>query len=292
MRGNDPAIVNALQRRLGASAFLLLLALSACGSPPHHPNRVPFSGADNFRDVGGYAAKDGRRVKRGVLYRSDDLADLSSRDLEMLAELGLRRVFDVRYASERLNKPDRLPRQDSIAVFEIPVYFPPLDRTESRRKILDGEVEKGHFEQLLIEANQAFALDYTSQWNEILRGLTAPDALPALIHCVDGKDRTGFVVAVILRAVGVPQETVLEDYLLSNHFFQSRIGWYSFLGSLGSLFRVPSSEIRPLLEVRRAYLEAAFAAIDERYGSFTAYLQEGLGLDAKTLELLRLALLE
>ncbi len=84
----------------------------------------------------------------------------------------------------------------------------------------------------------------------------------------------------------------MEDYLLSNRFLQSRIDWYAFLGSLGSLFRVPQSEIRPLLEVRREYLEAAFAAIDEQYGSLTAYLREGLGLDIKTLNLLRLALLE
>jgi protein-tyrosine phosphatase len=272
--------------------FLLLIALPACGAPPSHPNRVPLSGALNFRDVGGYASTDGRQVKRGVLYRSDDLADLSSQDLEMLAELGLRRVFDMRHESERLNKPNRLPGQDGIAVFEVPVYFPPLDRAESRRKILSAEVESGHFEQLLIEANRAFALDYTSQWHELVQGLTAPGALPALIHCVDGKDRTGFAVALILRAVGVPQEMVLEDYLLSNRFFQSRIDRYAFLGSLGSLFRLPSSEIRPLLEVRRAYLEAAFAAIDEQYGSFTAYLYEGLGLDARTLDLLRLALLE
>jgi protein-tyrosine phosphatase len=269
-----------------------LLALPACGSPPDHPNRVPLSEALNFRDVGGYAAMDGRRVKRGLLYRSDDLADLSNQDLEMLAELGLRRVFDMRHVNERLNKPDRLPDQNGVAVLEIPVYFPPLERTESRRKILDGEVEKGHFSELLIEANRAFALDFTSQWHELLQGLVAPDALPAVIHCVDGKDRTGFAVALILRAVGVPQETVLEDYLLSNQFLQSRINLYAFLGSLGSLFRVPRSEIRPLLEVRREYLEAAFAAIDEQYGSFTVYLHEGLGLDTKTLELLRFALLE
>jgi protein-tyrosine phosphatase len=109
---------------------------------------------------------------------------------------------------------------------------------------------------------------------------------------VEGKDRTGLAVAFVLRTLGVPKETIIEDYLLSNQFLQNKIYWYSFLGSMGSLFRVPPSEIRPLLEVRREYLEAAFAAIDERYGSFEAYLHKGIGLDDDTIERLRIALLE
>jgi protein-tyrosine phosphatase len=100
------------------------------------------------------------------------------------------------------------------------------------------------------------------------------------------------VVAVILRAVGVPPDVILEDYLLSNNRLEGRIDRLSFLASLGSLFRIPRSEIRPLLEVRQEYLEAAFAAIDEKYGSFDAYLEEGLGLNSDTLARLRYALLE
>lgn len=288
----NQVIPNIFQRQLGVSVLLLLFVLSACGSPPDHPSRVELSGALNFRDVGGYVAEDGRRVKQGVLFRSDDLADLRRSDLETLAGLGLRRVYDLRSDGVRRKDPDRLPKQNDIVVVDIPVYFRPLDRNESRDKILSGKVKRGHFSELLIEANRAFALDFTAEWRELLHGLAEPDALPAVIHCVDGKDRTGFAVAVILRALGVPQETVMEDFLLSNLFLESRNKRYAFLGSMGSLFQVPRSEIRALLDVRRAYLEAAFTAIDEQYGSFSAYLRDALGLDAGSIDSLRLALLE
>lgn len=274
-------------------AYLLpLLVLVACVVPAEHPRRVPFSKALNFRDAGGYMTDDGQHVRKGVLFRSDTIANLNSRDLKALSGLGLRSVFDLRHDGERAADPYHLPDEHDILVIELSVYFPPLDRAESRRKILGGEVEEGHFHELMMDANRAFALDFTAEWSELLRRLAASDARPVLIHCVDGKDRTGFAVALILRTLGVPQETVLEDYLLSNRFLQSRTAYLSFLASMGSLFRVPRSEIRSLLEVRPEYLQAAFAAIDERYGSFAAYLRDGLGLDEATLSRLRLAMLE
>ena len=275
-----------------ARAVLVALLITACASPPDHPSRVPISGTKNFRDVGGYATVDGKHVKRGVLFRSDDLSDLSSADLAAFADLGIQTVFDLRHDYERLQYPSRLPSERSVRVVEIPVYYPPLDRRESRRKILAGEVEEGHFRQLLIDANRAFALDYRDQVSDLLHDLAAPGARPAVIHCADGKDRTGFAIAMILSAVGVPRETVYEDFLLSNVFLERRTKLYSFLAWFGSLFRVPRKEIRPLLEVRREYLEAAFAAIDEKYGSLDAYLRDGLGIDETTLARLRIALTE
>jgi len=278
--------------KLVSTSLFLLLALVACAKPVDHPSRVPFSEALNFRDAGGYMTDDGQRVRKGVLFRSDTIADLSRGDLKYLSRLGLRTIFDLRHDGERSAEPYRLPDEDDILVIELSVYYPPLDRAESRRKILDGKVEEGHFRELLIDANRAFALDFTAEWSELMRRLAASDARPVLIHCVDGKDRTGFAIALILLTLGVPQEAVMEDYLLSNEFLASRTAYLSFLGSMGSLFRVPRSEIRSLLEVRPEYLESAFAAIDERYGSFAAYLHEGLGLDDDTLARLRLAMLD
>ena len=275
-----------------AQAIALLSLVTACGSPSGEHSSVLLTEAPNFRDVAGYETADGRRVKEGVLYRSDDLADLEFRDIRTLEGLGIKQIYDLRHESERFENPDRLPSDHEISVVEVPVFYRPLDRRESRRKILSADVEEGHFHELLIEANRAFALEFTDQWSEVIEGLTAPDVLPTVIHCADGKDRTGFVVAVILRAIGVPMDTIMEDYLISNERLEDRIEFLSYLGSMGSFFRIPQSEIRPLLEVRREYLLAAFAAIEEEYGSFDVYLTEGLNLDDETLARLHLALLE
>jgi protein-tyrosine phosphatase len=84
----------------------------------------------------------------------------------------------------------------------------------------------------------------------------------------------------------------MEGYLLSNKFWESKTDLYSCLANCASCFRTPRSEVRALMEVRPEYLEAAFAAIDEKYGSFEGYLREGLGIDDPTLERLRSTLLE
>ena len=96
-----------------------------------------------------------------------------------------------------------------------------MDPALSRRKILRGEVEKGDFHQAMIESYRAYALDYRAQLSTLIIDLSDPSGLPALIHCNHGKDRTGVAVAITLRALGVPPETVMEDYLLSNKFLES-----------------------------------------------------------------------
>ena len=244
--------------------------------------------------AGGYETVAGQSVRTGVLYRSDSIAELNDGDLRVVSRLGLHTVFDLRHDGERAGAPPHAARRGDLGleIIEMPIYFPQLDRTESRRKILSADVEEGHFRSLLIAANRSYALDFTDEWSALLHRLAEPSDIPAVVHCVEGKDRTGFAIALVLRAVGVPHETVMEDYLLSNQFLGSRSDYLSFLASMGSLFRVPRSEIRDLLDVRPEYLQAAFDAMDERYGSFDAYLRDGLGMDDETLARLRTALLE
>ena len=259
---------------------------------PKSPSEFSFWGAPNFRDLGGPKTADGRRVRRGVLFRSDALAELDTTDLYKFERLELRTIFDLRHERERLGDPNNLPPLQPITQRQLPVLYPPLDRRESSRKILSAEVPPGHFEQLLVDANAYFALEFTDEWAEILKSLGEPETLPALIHCVDGKDRTGFAVALILRTLGVPQEAVMQDFLKSNEQLARRIDRLAFLAHMGSRFRIPREDIRPLMEVRRPYLESAFAAIDRAYGSLDNYLHEGLGLTDQDLGRLRETLLE
>jgi protein-tyrosine phosphatase len=284
-------------------------------TPPANGNHVYFDGARNFRDLGGYATRDGRRVRSGLLYRSDDLSRLTREDLKRLAGLGLVRVYDLRWDEERENRPNRLPPANGledfpgnetgqavafvdvdepspIEVFEIPIYYEPLDRNVTRQKIVKGQVEQGEFHRLLVEENRAFALDYRDEWARLIREMATPGSLPALIHCAEGKDRTGFATAILLLALGVPRETVFEDYILSNDFLGRRASFLSRLAWIGSWFRTPAREVRPLLEVRREYLEAGLAQIDATYGGIEAYLEEGLGIDDATLRRLRRVMLE
>lgn len=269
-----------------------LLGLTACTVPPHDPRRVTFSGPVNFRDLGGYATADGRHIKRGLLFRSNDLDNMSRDDLVTFTELNLKRIYDLRSADERVTRPNRLPPGNPPRVMEISLPHEPNDESAVRRRILSGKVSPGEFHLVRLNQYRDFALNFQWAWAELLQGLSKPGALPALFHCREGKDRTGFGAAIVLRALGVPSETVMEDYLLSNRFLQSRSDWFSLLASMASLFRTPREEVRALLEVRPEYLEAAFAAIDERYGSFERYLHDGLGLDEHSLERLRGTLLE
>ena len=289
--------------------MLAAVALAGCTSTSH-PSHVRLEGAYNFRDVGGYETKTGWQVKKRQLYRSDELSSLTRMDLMRMADIGLARVYDLRSDAEREKRPNRLPkgfrvdyesasesgrglepRQPSngraIQVVDLPIYYEPLDRATTRKKIVEGNVEPGEFDRLMIEHNRALALDHKDVWARFIRELAEPDSRPALVHCAEGKDRTGFAVAMVLLALGVPEETVYEDYLLSNRFLGRRATFLSTLAAFGTFFRTSAEDVRPLLIVKREYLEAGLETIKAEYGSYDAYFREGLGLDDATLEKLR-----
>ena len=271
----------------------LLILLGCAAAPPQHPSRIEVTGSRNLRDIGGYRTMDGREVKKGLLYRSDHLSKVTKRDIERVAALGVKTVYDLRGEEERKSSPERLPEIVSMEVVSLPIFYQGLDPyVTARRIVISGDVEEGEFHQLMIEAYRAYVLDFRTQWSSLLKGLPEPGTLPALIHCTYGKDRTGVAVAIILRSLGVPREKVMEDYLLSNKFWESKTELYSCLANCASCFRTPRSEVRALMEVRPEYLQAAFLAIDEHYGSFDNYLDQGLGIDEQTLQRLRTALLQ
>ena len=236
---------------------------------------------------------DGREVKEGVLYRSDHLDQITKRDLEKVTALGVKTVYDLRGEEEQETFPQRLPDIVPVKVVSLPIFYQGLDPwVTARRIVISGDLEDGEFHQLMIDAYRAYVLDFRPQWSTLLKGLAEPETPPALIHCTYGKDRTGVAVALILSSLGVPREKVMEDYLLSNKFWESKTDMYSCLANCASCFRTPRSEVRALMEVRPEYLQASFSAIDERYGSFDNYLDQGLGINEQTIQKLRAALLE
>jgi protein-tyrosine phosphatase len=279
-------------------AALVLFAL-ACGAPdlyegmPEHVRRrhVVLEGAHNFRDFGGYTTEDGRRVRWGLFYRSDDLGQLTDTDLSRLHALGIKLVCDFRSAEEKAEEPDRLPAEAPPALVELPIFDQSFSPVAFREKITSGTLGDTDLRQMLIEGNRMFATRYAPQYAAMFERITQIEQLPALVHCTAGKDRTGFAAAVVLRTLGVPLETVYEDFLLTNHYTAGEIERTLWIIRLVSLFRTDPEQVRPVLGVERAYLEAAFGTVDEQYGSFDAYRRDALGLDdAETEAFRRLAL--
>ena len=268
---------------------LALSLLPACGPdlyagmPEHVKQRhVALEGAQNFRDLGGYATDDGRHVRWGLLYRSDNLSELTDADLERLRALGLRLVCDFRSSEEKDEAPDRLPAADPPAVAALPIFDASFSPSGLREQLTSGELDVD-LRAMLTEANRLFATRFAPQYAAMFERITQPENLPALVHCTAGKDRAGFASATILRVLGVPEETVYEDFLLTNHYTGAKIEQTLWTIRLVSLFRVDPDQVRPVLGVERGYLAAAFDEIQKEYGSFDAYRRDALGLtDAET----------
>ena len=271
-----------------AIGWVLLGVAPACsdapelyaGMPAHVERRhLALEGAPNFRDLGGYATEDGRSVKWGLLFRSDNLHHLSDADLERFGELGIRLVCDFRGPEERAEEPDRLPAVNPPEVAELEVWDESFSAGSLREKIQSGDIEDMDLAGLLVRGNRLFAIRFADRYAAMFARITHPENLPALVHCTAGKDRAGFASALILRSLGVPLETIYDDFLLTNHYTAEKIERTILLARIFSLFRTDGEQLRPVLGVERRYLEAAFDAIDQEYQSFDRYRREALGLD-------------
>ena len=257
------------------------------GEPPRliAERRLPLEGTDNFRDLGGYRTSDGRRVRWGRIYRSGELSRLTDRDLAYVSSLGLRLVCDFRSPKEREARPDRLPESDALQVINPAIWNPAADPHEISRRIRSGDLSD------LPTSNVEATREYAPQYGQMFERILSPGGLPALFHCTAGKDRTGFAAALILLALGVPEDAVRYDYLLSNRYRAQRLERTLQFIRFRSLFRADLTRIRAMMEVRPELLDAKLEAIDRDHGSVAAYLRDALGLTDQQLARLQALLL-
>lgn len=261
------------------------------------PSRlVVLDGAVNVRDVGGYRTTYGLEVMRGRLFRGDALSQLSGPDIERLDRLGLRTVIDFRTPGEiLLSGPDRLP--SGIEQLSLPVsggdlgsIYELVASGDHERQL--SELGGGRAAEFMVEINRGFVADARQReaFGAALRVMCSPERLPLLCHCSGGKDRVGWMTAIVLTVLGVPREVVLRDYLLSNDFH--RTGYTKLRFDLVKTGIVADPELlRPILELSPTYLGAAFEEADRRYGSFGRFLAHGLQVSETMLGELRRALL-
>jgi protein-tyrosine phosphatase len=259
-------------------------------SSPLKKRHLNFSGAKNFRDLGGYRTADNRTVRWGLLYRSDALHKLIDADQKHLAALMLERIIDFRAAHEKEHEPDRLPVELSERVVEIPILDSSTKVWHESRDEFVKNLKNMDPVKYMVETNVDLVMRFAPEMQQFFGELLAAEGRPILFHCAAGKDRTGFTAALILRILGVPQETVMADYLLTNQHFLAAYKWNLMFARLmkGKRF---AEVLKGFMEARPIYLSAAFEAMDREYGSFENYVHNGLGLtDAQIDHLKRLYL--
>ncbi len=238
---------------------------------------IPLEGAVNFRDLGGYRAGDGRSIRWRTLYRADDLSRLSPPDRAQVRTLGVVSVIDLRSRAEV--DAERFPVDD------IPVRFHHLPLTAALPPFDDfrkgPEIFAGHYRDIARKSGDRIA--------QAVAIIADPRTHPVVVHCAAGKDRTGVLVAVILGLLGVPDETIAEDYALS----ASAMG--ALLARL--LERLPEreEEIRSvattMFSATPANIRALLDGLREEHGSIEGYASAH-GVDRDVVAALRAHLLE
>lgn len=239
---------------------------------------VRLSSAANFRHVGGYSAHGGLRVAANRIFRSDHLGGLTAEDARQLSALGLTRILDLRGEMERTAAP--------CALREATVHSLPIEPTVVQKLtdlIAAGRtLSRADVVALMQDTYRGFVLHNTHRFAQLFSHLLASGE-PTVFHCTAGKDRTGFAAALVLRSLGVDEENVMRDYLLTNERLKPRVP---------SRIDLAPEIVEVLWRVQPEFLDAAFEALSQAYGGIESYFREGLGLREAERERLRALYLE
>ncbi|TCL57217.1 protein-tyrosine phosphatase [Kineothrix alysoides] len=251
--------------------------------------RIPLKGVHNTRDLGGYTAADGSRIKHCCLIRSGELFDLTKEDKEVLTrDYGLATVVDFRTEAERYERPD--PKLDGVNYIVNPILHEKVLGI-TREKKTDEDAVGRVLKQL--GGNEAAGAEYMKniysslltdsyckkQYASFFDILLNQEKGAVLWHCTAGKDRAGTGAVLLLSALGIPREQIVADYMKVNEFAAEGID-----KMMNKVFQRTGDKrlaehIHTLFTVQEGYINTLFKIMEEGYGSVWRYLQEEMGLN-------------
>ncbi len=272
-------------------------ATESVAEPAASTRHFALEGAHNVRDIGGYSTADGKTVAWGRVFRADSLDSLTPDDQRAVADANVGTVVDFRGADEIAKSGvDQVP--ESIDVVNIPLLDESTqalseaiqtamttgDPAVMQEMLGDGKAERIGDEGFVVQLDQPETM---AGYADTMRLIADSDG--ALVyHCTAGKDRTGMMTALLLGLLGVPDDTIVDDFVLSNEFNREHNEeTYAFLASKG----VDIDLIRPLTEQSASKIQPVLDAVNNEYGGWDGFATTVLGLDGDTVTKLRDTLL-
>ncbi len=241
----------------------------------YQDRHFPFEGCFNFRDIGGYLNKEGRKIKKGIYFRAGRQDRMSEKDLAKLKNLKISTQIDLRKPEEILDQGRGPLEQMGAEYFNIPI-IPDGGSDHLSRLVGDTGISGKRYLGYLEFGPEP--------WLKILEILANKDSLPLVLHCTAGKDRTGVSTAFLLSILGVNRKVIEADYLLTNldterqaDFIESTVGYPDGYNreSMISAAGVPQDAMKVFLD-----------GVESKWGSVVGYLQE-VGISSYQIDRIR-----
>ena len=262
-------------------------------------------GVINFRDLGGYVTEDGRKVKWGQVYRSAQLDRLSDKGIDVMAKMDIRSVIDLRFSDETQRYPTIKKAVPNAQISAWEDELEPIETTGSDdiQRSWKASLETNDPAQV----REAMRVNYPKKlyshraiYRKMLLQL-AKGQLPLVFHCAAGKDRTGVAAALLLSLLGVSNEQIVQDYLLTQKEIQRLLeDWMS--GGAGhqsdsedfqkKLASYPRDVVQPVFDADESYIQTLLDYVEQTYGGFIKYALQILEIDEMDIQSLKTSLLE
>jgi protein-tyrosine phosphatase len=252
---------------------------------------LPLEGGRNFRDLGGYETEDGRLVKWGRLFRSGAMARLTPSDYSYLSAFGIRVVCDFRSKAERADEPTRWLADPAPRFMAWDGTFQE-DESPLIAALRADDASQEMVRDAMAELYRHIPYVFADRYREVFEVLESGEA-PLAFHCSAGKDRAGVAAALLLTALGVPRETIIEDYAMSDKV----VDYMALIdaadpqrvseSSIAYLLQLPRELLAPILWSDPIYIVTMFDELEKNHGSAMAFIHDELGFTKEAVTSLR-----
>lgn len=265
--------------------------------------RLPLTNLYNCRDMGGYLTADGRLTTWGKVFRSDALHQIDEKERAYIECMDIKRIIDFRSPQEIDKDPNK-----PISTSEMVNFNPHADIAQqaSTHSVSKKDKEKIAQLEIMVQTDEGRAKLIKNrnimikQMEQLVLGehaikayklffknLLQDDVTPMIFHCQGGKDRTGWAAALFLGALGVEKAQIYQDYLLTDKMNAPRNAKRMAIYKKYTNNEDVLAFLASLQQTKKEYLDGAYKALEERYGTITNYLRVELQVDKGTVEKLR-----